>query len=226
MIFIVILIHITAGAIVLLTGFTAIVAKKGNAFHRQLGNVYVVSMLTLGISGTIIAVVRYVPISIMNGLVLCYFVLSAINVIRQPDNQTNLADRFLFCFATLLFLGLFGFAYQTMLMPDGKLGGFGTTAYVIFGSVLAFCSVADYRYIKLGGLQGKDKLIRHLWRMFFPLFMSTAAFFLGQAIHIPEAIRTIEFLLTPVAFVILTAVYWVFKVKWNLKIRKFWQKGS
>ena len=214
MIFIAVIIHILAGAIVLLSGYAVILTRKGGALHKKLGKLYVSSMLILGISGTIIAIVREVPISIMNGLVLCYFVLSAINVVRQSDKQTNLLDRLLFGFSIMLVAGFAWFAYQTTLSPDGKLGGFGVWAYAIFGCVLAFCVIADFRYLQVGGLCGTDKLVRHLWRMFFPLFMSTAAFFLGQAKHFPEAIRTIEFLIAPVIFVILSAIYWVLKVKW------------
>ncbi|MBE0368960.1 DUF2306 domain-containing protein [Pseudoalteromonas aurantia] len=204
--------HILSGAMALLAGYAVILFPKGESSHKYLGRAYVGAILTLGITGTYIAILRDVPISIMNGLVLCYFVLSALNTVWQPVNRINVFDKALFVFALLLTVGFIWYSYQTTQVDDGKLGGFGIEAYLAFGSVVAFCTVADYHYIKLGGLRGRRKLVRHLWRMFFPLFMSTAAFFLGQARHLPEALQSIEFILLPVVFVILSAVYWVIKV--------------
>ncbi|KTF10034.1 hypothetical protein [Pseudoalteromonas sp. H105] len=57
-----------------------------------------------------------------------------------------------------------------------------------------------------------QKLVRHLWRMFFPMFMATAAFFLGQAKLFPKSLQSIELLVIPVLFVIISMVYWSAKV--------------
>jgi uncharacterized membrane protein len=208
-----VVLHIFAGAIALLSGYAVIVCSKGKKAHKFLGRIYVIAMLVLGTTGTYVAIMRDVPLSILNGLVLCYFVLSALNIAWQPANRVNVFDKLLFVFAFAITAGFVWYAYQTTLVADGKLGGFSIHAYIVFGSVMALCSVADYRFIKKGGLSGKDKLVRHLWRMFFPLFMSTAAFFLGQAQHLPEGFQRIEFLLTPVVLVIVTAIYWVIKTQ-------------
>ena len=104
------------------------------------------------------------------------------------------------------------YSYQTTQVTGGQLGGFGIQAYLVFGSVMAISMIADFRYLKRGGLAKNSRLARHLWRMFFPLFMSTAAFFLGQAKHLPESMQRIELLLIPVILVILSGVYWLIKV--------------
>lgn len=204
--------HICAGAIALLAGYAVIIAKKGRAAHKYLGRVYVLGMLALGSTGTYIAIVREVPLSMLNGLVLCYFVLSSLNTIWQPQKQVNIWDEFLFAFASLITIGFVLYSYQTTQVVNGQLGGFGTTAYIVFGSVMTVCATADLRYIKRGGLAGSSRLARHLWRMFFPLLMSTAAFFLGQAKHLPDSIQRIELLLIPVALVVLSGIYWFVKV--------------
>ncbi|CAM4046071.1 DUF2306 domain-containing protein [Pseudoalteromonas byunsanensis] len=205
--------HIVSGALALLAGYAIILCKKGRTVHKYLGRVYVTSMIILGLTGTYIAVIRNVPISILNGLVLCYFVLSALNIMWQPANRVNFFDKILMAFAFLLTLGFAWYAYQTTQAPDGQLAGFGIAAFLVFGSVMALSTIADFRYIKRGGLGANNRLTRHLWRMYFPLFMSTAAFFLGQSRHLPEVLQRAEFLLTPVALVICTAVYWVVKIK-------------
>lgn len=218
-----VLLHIIAGAIALLSGYAVILCNKGKKAHKFLGRLYVIAMLVLGLTGTYVATIFDVPLSILNGLVLCYFVLSALNIAWQPANRVNGFDKILFVFVLAITAGFVWYSYQTTLVPSGELGGFGIQAYIVFGCVMAVCTVADYRFIKKGGHSGKDKLVRHLWRMFFPLFMSTAAFFFGQARHLPEALQRIEFLVIPVALVVVIAIYWVVKTKRNPSNRQFHQ---
>ena len=75
---------------------------------------------------------------------------------------------------------MFAFAlyiYQVAQSEDGKLGGFGMAEYIAFGTVMLLSAMADLRYVLKSGLSTVQKLVRHLWRMFFPMFMATAAFF-------------------------------------------------
>ncbi|WP_026375328.1 hypothetical protein [Aestuariibacter salexigens] len=99
--------------------------------------------------------------------------------------------------------------------PEGEIGGFGWQAFVAFGGIALFCAASDLLHIKRNGAEGSKRLFRHLWRMFFPLFMATAAFFLGQAKLLPEAIRRIEFLAIPVFLVLAIMVFWIIKVKYS-----------
>ncbi|MDO6444609.1 DUF2306 domain-containing protein [Colwellia sp. 1_MG-2023] len=208
--------HICAGAIALLTGYSVIVAKKGQMTHKYLGRVYVEAMLALGLTGTYIAIIKEIPLSMLNGLVLCYLVLSSINTILQPPKQTNALDKLLFMFVILITIGFGWYSYLINQIESKELGGFGIEAYIVFGSVMALCCIGDCRYLLRGGLSGNSRLVRHLWRMFFPLLMSTAAFFLGQAKHLPEFIQRTELLLLPVILVVLTTIYWVIKMRFKL----------
>lgn len=209
----ILLFHICAGAIGLLAGYAVIFTKKGQASHKYLGRTYVFAMLTLGLTGTYIAIFREVPLSILNGLVLCYFVMSSLNTIWQAPKQINVIDKLLFAFVIFITLSFVWYGYQTSQAEGGKLGGFGIEPFVVFGSVMVFCCIGDYRNLKRGGSEGNSRLVRHLWRMFFPLFMSTAAFFLGQAKHLPDEVQRIEVLITPVLFVAVAALFWVVKVR-------------
>lgn len=207
------LFHIFTGAVALLAGYAVILVKKGQVAHKYLGRVYVIAMLSLGLTGTYIAFVREVPLSILNGLVLCYLVFSSLNTIRQGPKRTNVWDNVLFGLVVFIILGFAWYGYQTTQAEGGKLGGFSIEAYLFFGSIMLLCCIGDYLNLKQGGLTGNRLLVRHLWRMFFPLFMASAAFFLGQAKHLPEVLQRIEFLLVPVVLVIFAALFWVIKVR-------------
>ncbi len=207
--------HITSGAIGLLTGYLTILLRKGDPQHKRIGKVYIWAMLTLGVTGSIVAFARDIPLSMMNALVVCYFVLSSLSTIRNPIHSTTVYDKLLMVSAWLITSGFLYFIVQVSRSETGQLGGFGSGAYIAFGSVMLCAAIADVRYLLKSGLSRKQRLVRHLWRMLFPLFMASAAFFLGQASLFPQSIRAIEILVIPVAFVILSLLYWTAKVSLN-----------
>ena len=84
----------------------------------------------------------------------------------------------------------------------GVLGGFG-----------------DIRMIRVGGLTGASRLARHLWRMCWALWIAAASFFWGQAKVIPEAIRIIPLLSVPVLAVLVTMLYWLWRVRIKRSLR-------
>ena len=63
-----------------------------------------------------------------------------------------------------------------------------------------------------GGISGRPRLIRHLWRMCFGLFIATGSFFLGQQQVFPEPIRK-QYLLAPLAILPLPLmIFWLVRV--------------
>ena len=216
--------HFLVGTIAIVSGFMAILLPKGTVSHKYIGLSFLCSMLALGITGSIVAFFREVPISLMNGLFICYLVASSYKVIKQRPNTIDKLDKALLASSLLLLLGFIYFAIKASNAINGQLGGFGATAYIVFGSFAGLCFIGDIRFIKNKGLAGTQRLIRHLWRMMFPLFMSTTAFFLGQAKLLPPEFRKMEYLMIPVVFVIVSMVYWLIKVgkfKANQKLNNY-----
>ena len=215
-----IVIHFVSGAIGLLSGFVVIALTKGNKTHKRIGQVYFYSMLLLGVSGVIVAATRSIPLSLLNGLVICYFVLTSLQTIRFSNDTLNIYDKILTGLAWIIVLGFGAAIMQVTASPTGKLGGFGLSEYIAFGTVMLLSAVSDIRYLLTNGLSKSQRLVRHIWRMFFPLFMSTAAFFLGQAKLFPAALQKIELLIAPVIIVMVAMVYWVVKTSYkNKKLR-------
>ena len=166
-------------------------------------------VLVLGLSGAVVAWFREVPLSFLNGLLISYFVVTSFSVIKQKPGSSNLIDRLMAGTAVMLTGGYIYYAVKASQVPGGELGGFGSSAFIVFGAVALVCVVFDIRFVLKGGLVGKARILRHLWRMFFPLFMATAAFFLGQAKLFPEALQNIAFLLFPVALILILMVCWI-----------------
>ena len=67
-----------------------------------------------------------------------------------------------------------------------------------------------------GALRGAPRLARHLWRMCFALFIAALSFFIGQAKVIPKPIRVSGLLAIPVLAVLVTMLYWM----WRVRVRR------
>ena len=66
--------------------------------------------------------------------------------------------------------------------------------------------------IRAGGIRGKDRIRRHLWRMSTALFIAAASFFLGPARRIPEPLQVPPFKLVPFVALV-TMAYWLWRYK-------------
>lgn len=203
--------HMAFGAIAIVSGIIAPFANKRGTLHKQVGQIYLISMLILGISGVIVAIEREIVISFFNGIVVCYLVLSSWLTLKRQ--RVGLPEYISIAVATFLVLGLGYFTYSATLVEGGKISGFGSETYGFFALVCLVALIGDIKLVLKNGIQGRYRILRHLWRMLFPLFMATAAFFLGQAKLFPEGLRKIELLAIPVVFIIGLLFYWVLRVR-------------
>jgi len=209
-------IHILSGALGLLTGFAVLLVTKGERLHRRLGQGFFLAMMLLGLSGTLVGVARGIPLSALNGLLVCYLVLSGRAVFRPvfraEEQVIGQLERLLAIMGAVLVLAYLAFAMEAYGLPDGKLGGFGSPAYLVFALVTALAVAGDVRYLRRQSISMSGLVLRHLWRMLFPLFMATAAIFLGQAKLFPEELQTSPLLKLPVVIVFGSLLYWLLRV--------------
>jgi len=210
-----IIIHTVAGSIAILSGFAALSLTKSSKSHRTVGNIFVLMIIFLGLTGVYIAYSRSIMISFVNGIFLCYFVSTAWMSVKR---KAGTIGKFEWCafFVALTIVGmLINFGLEASQNPNGKLDGFGSQVFYFFATVAAVAALLDLKMIINQGVTAHHRIIRHLWRMCFPMFMATAAFFLGQAKLLPEPVRKIEYLATPVVIVLLSMVYWIFRVLYS-----------
>jgi hypothetical protein len=67
--------------------------------------------------------------------------------------------------------------------------GFPTALYSVWASVAFLSAAGDVRMLVRGGVFGAHRIVRHLWRMCFALFIAAASFFLGQLKAFPASLR-------------------------------------
>jgi uncharacterized membrane protein len=195
-------------AIGLLSGTFAIAVRKGSRLHRASGNVFTIAMLTLASSGLYLAILKSQRGNIIGSIVTFYMITTAWLAgrrrnIGRPD------------WAALL-VGIDGAAATlgvlTLHHPDQNAPA---VMCFFFGVVLLLAAAGDIRMLAGGGIAGRQRIMRHLWRMCFGLFIATGSFFLGQQQVFPAFLRGSTFLTVLAVLPFPLMIYWLFRVRFS-----------
>ena len=215
------LLHILAGGVGLVAGFVALYAAKGDVLHRKIGMVFVYAMLTMSICGTTIAAVRGVApaINVPVGLLTAYLVVTALTTVRPPTAGSRWLDLGGMLVALSVGVTDLGFGFEALASPGGKRHGIPALPFFLFGVVGLLASAGDVRVMRSGALRGAARVARHLWRMCFALFIAALSFFIGQAKVIPRPVRNPALLALPVLAVLVTMLYWLWRVRFRRSLR-------
>lgn len=212
--------HIVAGGLGILSGFVALYASKGAPLHRRAGLVFVTVMLTMALSGIVLALVEgaapelNVPAAVVTG----YLVVTGWTAVRPPARGGRTLG--LVAAATVTAVGLASLAFGLeALGPAGGRGGMPAFPFFLFAAIAAMGVVGDVRLLRTGPPTGATRLARHLWRMGFALFVATMSFFLGQADVIPKPIRIPPLLAAPPLSVLVTMLWWLWRVRARRNLR-------
>jgi uncharacterized membrane protein len=215
-------VHIFAGGLTLLAGYLALYSAKGDTLHRKGGRVFVYAMLTMAVAGTTIAAIRNVApsINVPAALLTSYLVITALITVRPPIARSCWLDPALMSVALVVGLTSLTFGFEAIASPDGKgRDGMPAFPFFMFGVVGTLAGILDVRMMRSGGLTGASRLARHLWRMSFALFIAALSFFIGQSQVFPKPIRIMPLLALPVLAVLLTMLYWLWRVRVRRSLR-------
>ena len=212
------LLHVVAASLGLLSGYLALYSSKGAPLHRRSGLVFAATMLTMTVSGAIVAVTHSAApaINVPAALVTFYLVLTGLTTVRPPAAPlARWLDRGGVALALVVGLVALGFGVEAIVLGHGR-DGMPAFPFFLFGVTGVLAAAGDVRMLRRGGLAGAARLVRHLWRMTFALLIAAMSFFLGQADEIPEALRQPPLLAAPVVAVLVTLLYWL----WRVRIRR------
>ncbi len=191
-----ILVHVCAATVGLLSGFLAMSLRKGSGLHAAAGNVFFVSMLAMTSSAVYIAIFLHpVGLNLVVALLTLYLVSTAWRAARRRDGGTDMFD-----LCALLFIvgvGAAGIAFGIEAANSPTQNGIPTPAYFIFGGIALLCGLSDIRMFRGGGAVGARRIERHLWRMSLALLIATFSFYPGQARLFPIWLRETNLLWIP-----------------------------
>src|SRR5262249_4625063 len=82
-------VHVLAGLTALLFGYVALAATKGAALHRRSGTVFVGAMLTMSLSGALMAAIKTggVTVNVVAGSLTFYFVATGLLTVRRGSKS-------------------------------------------------------------------------------------------------------------------------------------------
>jgi hypothetical protein len=216
--------HISAGVLGLLSGAAAMIFRKGSPRHVLAGNIFVISMMTMATAAVYLAYMKHQTNNIFGGILTFYMVGTAWLTARRTDkNETKspldwLAFVFAFAIGSLSVIHGYQKAIGQIITNDGVPAGMD----IFLGSVMLLAAAGDLRMIFRGCISGTQRIARHLWRICFGLFIASGSFFLGQAYKIlPHWLVQTNVLFIPAILPLPLLVFWLIRVRFaNAYARK------
>ncbi len=212
-------IHIIAGGLTLLAGFTALSLRKGSQNHARIGTWFFAAMLVMAGTGSVIALSLPERGTATVGLFCCYLVLTSWVAARRRDAVAGSFERgalvaALACAASFLAIGLIG-----LHQPDGKLDRLPAPFHFPFAALAVLAAALDLNFILRRELSGVQRIARHLWRMSAALLIAAFSFFLGQQDNMPASMRGSPLLYLPPLAVLAAMIFWIFRVRYSKAFR-------
>ena len=193
--------HIAAGFVALIAGYVALATAKGQRVHRLAGRVFVAAMAAM--ASTAIALGILVPDQLPNvfiGSLVLYLVGTGWSTVRRRERSSRALDVSGLLVALVLFAPFAVLSFQIatgatpFLRSAVALEGPVAIAIYAFTVVLGLSAFGDARVLGRGGLRGRGRVLRHIWRMCLGLTLATGsaftngfARFLPGEYHVPPA---------------------------------------
>jgi hypothetical protein len=218
--------HICAGSLGLLSGTAAMSFRKGSPRHVLAGKVFVASMLTMGAFAVYLAITRHQPNNIGGGILTVYLIGTAWLTARRRDGETSRWDWIVLLIP--LALGTLTWMNGIKVLRSGASSQDGVPVGMSFfmGSVMLLAAAGDVRMLVRGGVLGSKRIARHLWRMCFGLFIASGSFFLGPSNrplrllsavglgqHLPPALFSTSLYLILTVLPLILLIFWLVRVR-------------
>jgi uncharacterized membrane protein len=215
------LVHILGGILGFLSGSIALVARKGARLHRWSGDVFVVSMLCMAASGAVLALMRSQRLNVLAGVFTCYLVATAWSTVQRQEKTKRLNIGLLLA-GLAVGISSLAFAWDAAHRAAAKSGA--GAGFVAFGLIALLSATGDARMLLGAPISKVQRLVRHLWRMGFALFIATGSFFLGRASDpvlrrvglrarlFTDAVRQTHLPEIPVLLVVVLTIFWLFRI--------------
>jgi uncharacterized membrane protein len=222
----ILLVHISAGTLGLMSGTAAMIFRKGSHRHALAGRIFVVAMLTMASIAVYLATVRHQPSNISGGIFTFYLIGTAWLTARRRDGETGRFDWVVLLIP--LALGILSWMNGLSVVRSGVGSPDGVPVGMTFflGSVMLLAAAGDVRMLVGGGVVGAKRIARHLWRMCFGLFIAAGSFFLGPSNRPLRLLSAAGLgqhlypaLFSTSAYLILTILPLVLLVYWLVRVR-------
>jgi hypothetical protein len=207
--------HIGAGSAGILSGYSALFVRKGGWAHRRAGNIFVPALVITGAMAAALAATIPQKGNVLGGIFTVYLVASAWMTVRRKDGSIGRFERAGFILALACAVGALLLGLKAARSPGGILDGVGPANFYVTGAVAALAAALDLKVILRGGISGRARIARHVWRMCTGLFIASGSFFLGQQKVMPVWLQG-----SPILFVLALAplvlmIFWLLHLQFT-----------
>lgn len=210
-------VHIVMGGLAIVLGAVALLASKGGTLHRGSGLLFVYAMLTMGISGSVLALRQSLTnANVLGGVMSAYFVTTALTTVRPASPWTRRLDVGALVAAIALALFEIGLGIKALASARGTFNGVPFFMLFFLAAITTLAAAGDVRVMVSGPRRGGARLARHLWRMCFALFIAAGSFFSIRARVariLPEPFTTPAMRALPIVLVFVAMFYWLWRVR-------------
>lgn len=207
--------HIGGGALGLIFGSIALIAKKGSKVHRVVGRIFFVSMFVAYLVGGLVA-----PFlnegqrpNFIAAILALTLLITGVLAAKRRNPDVGWAEYVGLVAALSVITAGVTFMIQGANHPSGTVDGSPPQAFVLFIVIGGICVLEDLWLCFKGRITGATRLSRHLWRMCMSFFIASASFFLGQEQMLPSYILGSIWQFVPVLLPFLAMLLWLILVR-------------
>jgi hypothetical protein len=183
-------------------------------------------MLTMAAGAVYLAKVKNQPNNVGGGLFTFYLILTAWLTARRRNGGKSRFD-----WAAMLIplaLGILAWisGIKALRNHEDLPGGVPVGMHLFMASVMLLAAAGDARMLLRGGVFGSQRIVRHLWRMCFGMFIAAGSFFLGPSNRPLRLLSTVGLAqhLPPVLFntnlyLILSVLPLILLIFWAVRLR-------
>lgn len=218
--------HVAMGVAAFAAGFVAIAARKGGTRHRRSGQVFVGTMIAMGLTAVGIAAYEGKD-DIATGAFTAYLVFTAWTALKPLPGAGRRVDIVLMVLAFAVAMAGFARAFTALERPGNQIEGVPAGMMFFMSTIVLLAAIGDARMIRDGGIRGTRRLARHLWRMCYGLFIATGSFVaqLVQMTFMPEWMRSVPVILVLAAGPLVVLLYWMWRVRLRQNLRGLMTTG-
>jgi len=200
------LIHFPTGTAGMLAAFAALYYPKGSAKHKKAGQVFIIAMVIMLISGGIAGALKGSADDTFLAALVLYTVFTAWLTVRHRQPLIGLLE-----YLALAYIVMFGLAALTINLEWEMVREPGV--YTFDATLALLFAVGDIRNILLKGMKRTHRLARHIWRISFSLVWAALAFSDKIIKMLDSTIDQMPYVAAiPATLVLCIMFYWLFKV--------------
>ena len=173
-------------------------------------------MLTMAANATYLAAMKHQMNNLFGGPLTFYLVGTAWWTARRKDGETGTFDWVALLVALGIGAGIMTLGLEVAYSQAAPPGGVPAGMYFFMSRVALLAGVGDIRMLIRRGVLGTRRIVRHLWRMCFALFIATGSFFLGQGSKVfPAFIIKSNVLFVPAILPLFLLIFWLVRVRFT-----------